>query len=86
MEKCSMCVQRIQAGKLDAKMKGAPLEDGAIVTACAEACPTNAIAFGDLNDTNSEIKEAEEDKRTYHALAEVGVKPSMSYKLKVRNA
>ncbi len=86
MEKCSMCVQRIQAGKLDAKMKGEPLEDGAIITACAEACPTNAISFGDLNDAKSQIRDDEADKRTYHALAEVGVKPSMSYKLKVRNA
>jgi molybdopterin-containing oxidoreductase family iron-sulfur binding subunit len=86
MEKCSMCVQRIQAGKLDAKMKGAPVEDGAVVTACAEACPTHAITFGDLNDEKSKAATAEKDKRAYHALAEVGVKPNVSYKVKVRNA
>ena len=86
MEKCSMCVQRIQAGKLDAKMKGTPVEDGSIVTACAEACPTNAITFGDLNDGNSSVRAEEEDKRSYHALDEVGVRPNVSYKVKVRNA
>ncbi|NEN21900.1 TAT-variant-translocated molybdopterin oxidoreductase [Cryomorpha ignava] len=85
MEKCSMCVQRIQSGKLDAKMKGEPVQDGTIVTACAEACPTNAISFGDLNDTKSEISGDEGDNRTYHALAEIGVKPNVSYKVKVRN-
>jgi molybdopterin-containing oxidoreductase family iron-sulfur binding subunit len=85
MEKCSMCVQRIQAGKLDAKMQGQPVEDGSIETACAEACPTNAIVFGDKNDENSEAALAENDKRTYEALAEIGVKPSVSYKVNVRN-
>ena len=85
MEKCSMCVQRIQAGKLDAKMKGTPVPDGSIETACAEACPTNAIIFGDLNDLKSEAAAANEDKRTYHALAEIGIRPNVSYKVKVRN-
>lgn len=86
MEKCSMCVQRIQAGKLDAKKKGQPVEDGSVTTACAEACPTNAITFGDLNDTESAVAEGENNKRAYHALAEIGVKPNISYKVKVRNA
>ncbi len=86
MEKCSMCVQRIQAGKLDAKKKGEPVQDGSVSTACSEACPTNAITFGDLNDTESAVAAGENDKRAYHALAEVGVKPNISYKVKVRNA
>jgi len=85
MEKCTMCVQRIQTGKLEAKMKSTPVVDGLIVTACAEACPTNAITFGDINDTSSRIAAHQDDLRTYHALAEVGVKPSISYKVKVRN-
>ena len=85
MEKCSMCVQRIQSGKLDAKMKGEPVHDGAVVTACAEACPTNAITFGDLNDNKSKIANDVADDRTYHALAEIGVKPNVSYKVKIRN-
>lgn len=86
MEKCSMCVQRIQGGKLEAKMKGKPVDDGSIVTACAEACPTNAITFGDINDRGSLVAGHKADKRTYHALAEIGVKPNISYKVKVRNA
>ena len=85
MEKCSMCVQRIQAGKLDAKMKGTPVPDGSIETACAEACPTHAITFGDMNDSKSEAAIARDNKRTYHALAEIGIKPNVSYKVKVRN-
>jgi molybdopterin-containing oxidoreductase family iron-sulfur binding subunit len=86
MEKCSMCVGRIQAGKLAAKMKGEPLHDGAVVTACAEACPTNAIVFGDLNDPKSLVRAQHENDRAYYALQEVGVKPNVSYKVKVRNA
>ncbi len=85
MEKCTMCVQRIQAGKLDAKIAGQPVEDGAVVTACAEACPTNAIVFGDKNDVESVVAKNEKHDRHYYALEEVGVRPSVSYKLKVRN-
>lgn len=85
MEKCSMCVQRIQAGKLEAKIEGAPVVDGAIVTACSDACPTNAISFGDMNDTGSAIAADKKDKRTYMSLEEVGTRPSVSYKVKVRN-
>lgn len=88
MEKCSMCVQRIQAGKLDAKKAGRKLIDGEVVTACQEACPTNAIIFGDLNDPESavaKLRRAEEEGRNYFVLDEVGTKPTVSYLTKVRN-
>lgn len=85
MEKCTMCVQRIQAGKLEAKMAGQPVQDEQITTACAEACPTNAIVFGDRNDEGTRVRKAEGDKRHYYALQEIGVRPSVSYKVKVRN-
>jgi len=85
MEKCTMCVQRIQAGKLEAKMENHPVRDGEVVTACAEACPTNAIIFGDRNDKKTRVAKDEGDKRHYYALEEIGVRPSVSYKLKVRN-
>jgi molybdopterin-containing oxidoreductase family iron-sulfur binding subunit len=85
MEKCSLCVQRTQSAKLEAKKAGAPLEDGAVLTACAEACPTNAITFGDLNDTNSEVRATYDNNRTYHALEEVGIQPNVAYLTKVRN-
>ena len=85
MEKCSMCVQRIQSGKLEAKKQGTPVEDGSVVTACAEACPTHAISFGDLNDKRSEVRATSENNRAYHALEEIGVKPNIFYMTKVRN-
>ena len=84
MEKCSMCVQRIQAGKLEAKKAGAPVVDGSVTTACAEACPTHAINFGDLNDTKSAARQVSETNRAYHALEEIGVKPNIFYMTKVR--
>ncbi len=85
MEKCSMCQQRIQAGKIEAKKKGEVVSDGAIVTACAEACPTHAIVFGDLNDTASENTGRANNNRSYHALEEVGIQPNIYYMTKVRN-
>ncbi len=85
IEKCSMCVQRIQDGKLEAKKNGTPVVDGAIKTACAEACPTNAITFGDLNDNASEVKTNSKNNRSYHALEEVGIQPNIFYMTKVRN-
>ena len=86
MEKCSLCVQRIQAGKLDAKKEGRPVKDGEVQSACAEACPTNAIVFGDLNDSNSEIRKMADGDRAYNVLEEVGTRPNIYYQVKVRNA
>jgi molybdopterin-containing oxidoreductase family iron-sulfur binding subunit len=85
MEKCSMCQQRIQSGKTEAKRNGTIVIDGSIQTACAEACPTNAIVFGDLNDTTSQNKKRSESVRSYHALEEVGIQPNIFYMTKVRN-
>lgn len=85
MEKCSMCVQRIQAGKLDAKKSGERPKDGSIKTACQQACPTNAINFGDFNDEKSQIRKAWNDERRYQLLEEVGTQPSVYYLTKVRN-
>jgi Fe-S-cluster-containing dehydrogenase component len=85
MEKCSMCVQRIQGGKLEAKKAGETIKDGAIQTACAEACPTNAITFGDVNDTKSKVRKDHDSDRGYYTLEEIGVKPNIAYMVKVRN-
>jgi MoCo/4Fe-4S cofactor protein with predicted Tat translocation signal len=85
MEKCSMCQQRLQAGKLEAKKAGAPIVDGSIRTACQQACPTNAIMFGDVNDENSEISKWRANERNYFLLEDLGVKPTVSYLVKVRN-
>ncbi|PBQ31402.1 molybdopterin oxidoreductase [Sphingobacteriaceae bacterium] len=85
MEKCSMCQQKLQAGKLEAKKAGMPVKDGAIKTACQSACSTEAIIFGDLNDTESQVTKERNDERTYFLLEDVGIKPTTSYKVKVRN-
>lgn len=85
MEKCSFCVQRIQAGKLDAKAEGRPVQDGDYSTACSDVCPTNAITVGDWNDSNSALRKSADDDRSYQALEEVGVKPNVWFKVKVRN-
>lgn len=85
MEKCSMCVQRIQAGKLDAKTENRPVMDGDYTTACSDVCPVNAITVGDWNDANSAVRKSADDKRAYQALEEVGVKPNVWFKVKVRN-
>jgi molybdopterin-containing oxidoreductase family iron-sulfur binding subunit len=85
MEKCSMCVQRIQLGKLDAKKEGRTVRDGEIETACASACPTNAITFGDLNDKASMVKKESTSKRAYRVIEEVGTQPNVYYQVKVRN-
>ncbi|MCH7409004.1 TAT-variant-translocated molybdopterin oxidoreductase [Belliella sp. DSM 111904] len=98
IEKCSMCVQRIQSGKLTAKRENRKVQDGEINTACATACPTDAIVFGDMNDPNSKItatlkiqedtlsatKEVNEE-RAYHVLEEVNVNPNVWYFTKIRN-
>ena len=85
MEKCSMCVQRTQYGKLEAKKQSRPLRDGEVQTACAQACETGALVFGDANDGDSKIAAAKKDERMYYLLDEVGTQPSVFYQTKVRN-
>lgn len=85
MEKCSLCVGRIQAGKLEAKKEGRPVRDGEVQTACAEACSIGAIHFGDLNDNKSQVNKISQNNRSYHALEEIGVQPNIYYMVKVRN-
>lgn len=85
MEKCSMCQQRLQTAKTTAKKSGMPLKDGSVKTACAQACPTNAITFGDVNDTEAEVTKQRNDDRSYYVLEDVGAKPNINYLVKVRN-
>jgi MoCo/4Fe-4S cofactor protein with predicted Tat translocation signal len=85
MEKCSMCIQRIQAGKLKAKIEKRPLQDGEVKMACQQTCPTNAIIFGNLNDEESEVAKALKSERTYYVLEELNVQPGIGYQVKVRN-
>lgn len=85
MEKCSMCVQRIQAGKLQAKLEKRTLKDGDVKVACQQTCPTNAIIFGDANDPESVVSKALKSERTFYVLEEINVKPGVGYQTKVRN-
>jgi Fe-S-cluster-containing dehydrogenase component len=85
IEKCSLCVQRIQAGKLVAKKEKRAVKDGDIQVACASSCPTASITFGDMNDPESEISQilaVEKEGRAFHMLEEINVQPQMSYLVK----
>ena len=83
VEKCSLCVQRIQEGKLKAKKEGRLLKDGEITPACAQACPSKAIVFGDLNDPESEVSKLFRNPRNYYLLEELHTLPSVGYLTKV---
>ncbi|HEY3568605.1 MAG TPA: 4Fe-4S dicluster domain-containing protein [Thermoanaerobaculia bacterium] len=85
MEKCSLCIQRIQAGKLRAEAAGEKLADGAIRTACQQACPAEAITFGDLADPQSEVSRKQASSRFYHVLEELNTRPVVGYLARVRN-
>jgi molybdopterin-containing oxidoreductase family iron-sulfur binding subunit len=87
MEKCTFCVQRLQAAKLDAKKDNRMLQDGDAKTACQMACPTNAIQFGNAYDKESKIAKTrvENKQRSYHVLDQLHVLPNITYMAKVRN-
>ncbi|MFT7481112.1 MAG: MoCo/4Fe-4S cofactor protein with predicted Tat translocation signal [Oceanospirillaceae bacterium] len=88
IEKCSMCVQRIQLGKLEAKKERRRPVDGEIETACSQSCPTGAITFGDMLDPESRVSqmlEVEREGRAFHVLEEINVQPQLNYLTKIRN-
>ena len=86
IEKCSFCVQRLQESKLDAKKHQDPSLVRNVKTACMQACPTNAISFGNVNDKESEVSKARADKnRNFYVLEQLHVLPNVSYLAKVRN-
>jgi molybdopterin-containing oxidoreductase family iron-sulfur binding subunit len=84
MEKCSMCVQRIQEAKIEAKRLGKPVADGDIQTACQQSCPANAIVFGDMNDPESDVAKLIASGRHYRVLEELNVRPTVGYMKLVR--
>ena len=85
IEKCSMCIQKIQELKLNAKKSGQPIKDKDAQTVCASSCSTNAIVFGDSNNKDSEVWRLRNDERAYDLLDHLNVRPSVFYQTKIRN-
>src|SRR5437870_3078521 len=79
MEKCTFCVQRIRGAQNRARLEDRTVRDGEIVPACAQACPSEAIVFGDLHDRRSRVSELAQDPRGYHVLAGLNTKPAITY-------
>jgi MoCo/4Fe-4S cofactor protein with predicted Tat translocation signal len=85
MEKCSYCVQRIEAAKITADKENRPIRDGEVVTACQQACPTDAIIFGNQNDKGSKVAKRKATERSYQVLADLNYKPRTTYTAGVIN-
>ena len=85
MEKCSYCVQRISAAKIEADKENRAIRDGEIVTACQQACPASAITFGNLNDKTSKVAKLQADERNYQVLADLNTRPRTTYLAEVLN-
>ncbi len=87
MEKCSFCVQRLQDAKLTAKKEDRVLKDGEAKTACMQACPTDAIVFGNVHDKESRISKMREENelRTFYVIEQLHTLPNINYLAKVRN-
>jgi molybdopterin-containing oxidoreductase family iron-sulfur binding subunit len=85
MEKCTYCVQRINNTRIEAEKTNLPIRDGAIVTACEQACPTEAIVFGNANDKESRVAKLKAQQRNYSLLGELNARPRTTYLAAVRN-
>ena len=88
MEKCTYCTQRVEEAKIMAKREGhdrKKLPDGAVVPACAQVCPTEAITFGNINDEHSKVFALKLSPRNYEMLQELNTRPRTTYLARVKN-
>jgi molybdopterin-containing oxidoreductase family iron-sulfur binding subunit len=83
MEKCTFCIQRIRGAQHVARLEDRTLRDGDVVTACAQACPSDAIVFGNMLDSESRVARRQSDHRGYHVLEDLNVRPAVTYLAKV---
>ncbi len=85
MEKCSYCVQRISKAGIEARKENRRVRDGEVVTACQQACPSEAIVFGDINDPDSAVAAVKAEPHSYGILTELGTRPRTTYVARVTN-
>jgi molybdopterin-containing oxidoreductase family iron-sulfur binding subunit len=91
MEKCNFCVHRLTEAKMEARKLNRDLKDGEVVTACQQTCPTQAISFGNLRDSSSQVaklskREDEKNRdRQYEVFPELNFKPAVTYLKKVNH-
>jgi molybdopterin-containing oxidoreductase family iron-sulfur binding subunit len=83
MEKCTMCLQRIEKGKDEARDAGRKVRDGDVLTACQQTCPTQAITFGNLKEGGTRVSKLSVNSRSYHVLHELGTRPAVTYLARV---
>jgi MoCo/4Fe-4S cofactor protein with predicted Tat translocation signal len=85
MEKCSYCIQRIEAAKIEADKENREVRDGDVVVACQQACPTSAITFGNINDPASKVAKQKAEERNYQVLGDLNFRPRTTYTAGVIN-
>ncbi len=85
MEKCTYCVQRISARRIEAQVDNRAIEDGAVVTACQQACPTRAISFGDIKRKDAQVAKDKSAPHSYALLEELNTRPRTTYLARIRN-
>jgi anaerobic selenocysteine-containing dehydrogenase/Fe-S-cluster-containing dehydrogenase component len=83
MEKCTFCIQRIRGAQNTARLEDRPLRDGEFTTACAQACPSDAIVFGNVNDPASRVARSRQENRGYRVLEDLNTRSAITYLAKV---